>query len=197
MQSHQLRLKPALSIAIFLTSAVCSTAQHVSPAASAHPVDVGVNYTYLHTNILPGCNCFSLNGGGATLQVGLSPRWSAVADVTGTTRSGITQDNYTLTHTFGVRYQPSVKLGPVHPFVEVLFGGAHAFGSLSPGNNAIGGTSNAVDGSAGGGLLISLGSRWQLMPVQADYMLTNFHNDGADHQNDLRLSAGFLMHLRR
>ena len=181
-------------------SAGSMSAQQTVPAAAVHAVDVGVNYTYVHTNILPGCNCFSLNGGGAQVQVGLSRQWAAIGDFTATHRGGITQDNYSLTqltYAFGVRYLPTHKFGPVRPFGEALAGGAHALGTLAPDNNAIGGSSNAFDFQTGGGLLLRLGKRLQLMPAQVDYVLTTFNNQNANRQNDLRFSAGIVVRVSR
>jgi hypothetical protein len=35
----------------------------------------------------------------------------------------------------------------------------------------------------------------QLMPAEVEYVRTNFHNDAANHQNDIRVSAGILVRL--
>ena len=163
-------------------------------AQQSHPVELGASYAYLHTNILPGCNCFSLNGGDAQVAIGLNRHLQALGEAGATHRGGITPDRYALTqatYTFGLRYFP-LSAARLRPFGESLFGGAHAFGSLSPGNNSIGGTSNAVAFLAGGGITLQVGHALEFQPARIDYELTNFHNGQANHQNDLRLSVGLL-----
>jgi peptidoglycan-associated lipoprotein len=157
-------------------------------------VTVGASYTYLHTNILPGCNCFSMNGSDVQASVGLTPRFAALVEAGATHRGGITPDGYTLTqitYAFGLRTFP-LPAARLRPFGESLFGGAHALGSLAPGNNAIGGSSNAIAFLAGGGTELRLGHSFALQPARIDYELTTFHNGQANHQNDIRLSAGVL-----
>jgi len=190
--SRYMRFGVLLAVACFLSSSNSAKAQ------SSHPISLGADYAYVHTNILPGCNCVSLQGGSAQLEFGLSPHLAALAEFTAAHRSGITPDGYTLTqltYTFGLRYIP-LSDRRFSPFGEVLFGGAHALGSLSPGNNAIGGTSNAVAFQPGGGVALRIGKRVRLVPVRADYLLTNFRNNADNHQNDVRFSAGILFMLR-
>ncbi|WP_263380270.1 outer membrane beta-barrel protein [Granulicella paludicola] len=197
MQSLQQRLKMILPLVLFATTGLTSRAQVVEPFKSGHPIDVGVNYTYIHTNILSGCQCFSLNGGGAVLQIGLAPHWSGIVDFTGTSRSGITQDNYNLTqftYTFGLRYEPPIERYRVRLFGDALAGSSYTSGSLSP-QNAIGATSTVFALQTGGGLLVRLTPRLQIMPAQVEYLRTNFHNQAANHQNDVRASAGILVRL--
>lgn len=171
----------------------------VSAVAQNHSLDVGAGYTYTRTNILPGCACFSLQGGHVELQAGLTRHIALLANFDAGTRSGITPDNYQLTqltYTVGGRY---TLFAPRRwsPFGEALFGGAHALGTLSPGNNSIGGTSNAVVLRTGGGVSLRLTSRLRVVPVEADYLLTNFRNGANNRQNDLQLSAGLLFRLTK
>jgi hypothetical protein len=191
MTALNLRLRSVICAAGFLLVAAFTLAPACA-AQQSHPVTVGASYTYLHSNILPGCNCFSMNGGDLELGVGLSHRFDAIGEAGATHRGGITADGYTLTqitYAFGLRYfpWPNAKL---RPFGESLLGGAHALGSLAPGNNAIGGSSNAIAFLAGGGTELRLGHSFVLQPARIDYELTTFHNGQANHQNDIRLSAG-------
>lgn len=195
MTATNLRYKNLRSVKLLTPVLLALCALH-APAQqpTAHPVQVGGGFTYLHTNILPGCNCVSLIGGDAQVAIGLRPSLQAVAEAGATHRGGITPDGYKLTqvtYTFGLRYFPLPKYR-LQPFAETLFGGAHALGSLSPGNNAIAGTSNAVDLIVGGGAALRVGQHIVLQPARIDYELTNFRNGQSNHQNDLRLSAGVL-----
>ena len=192
MTALNLRLRSLLLATGFVFAAATFTP--VCLAQQSHPVEVGVSYTYLHTNILPGCNCFSLNGGDLQAAIGLNHHLQAIGEAGATHRGGITPDGYALTqvtYTFGLRYFP-YPVARLRPFGESLFGGAHAMGSLSPSSNSIGGTSNAVAFLAGGGVALRVGRAIELQPARIDYELTNFHNGQANHQNDLRLSVGLL-----
>lgn len=167
-------------------------------AQQDHTMSIGANYTYVRTNLLPGCNCFGMNGGGAQFEYGLRPHLSAIADFTAAHRGGITPDQYSLTQfTFmgGVHYRFMPANARLNPFGEVLVGGAHASGSLSPANTGFGG-STAFAFQTGGGVSLRLNHRLTLVPVQADYLLTTFSNGADNHQNDLRLSTGILFRLR-
>lgn len=188
----RLRLK-TLSILSALPMLFCGSSLL---AQQKHSIAVGMNYTYVRTNLTPDCNCFGLNGGGAEVQFGLRRHLALVGDITATHSGGITVNHYDLTqvtYTGGLRYfPPSSKR--VHAFGDLLFGGAHASGSLSPQATGHGGA-NAFAFETGGGVGIAVGQRWTLVPVRISYLLTNFSNGRDDHQNDLRLSAGVRMRI--
>jgi hypothetical protein len=182
----------ASAAALTLLTPLLATAQN------EHTINVGANYTYVRTNLVPGCDCFNMNGGGAQFEYGLRPRLSVVADFTGTHQGGITPDQYALTQftfTGGVRYRLLSPRARLNPFGEVLLGAAHTTGSLSPGNTGYG-SSTAFAFQTGGGIALRLGHRVTFVPVQADYLLTTFSNGASNTQNDLRLSGGVLFRLR-
>lgn len=190
IQSFRLKALVILSAALVLPGMQSASAQQ------EHPVSIGVNYAYVRTNLLPGCNCFGLNGGGAEVQYGLGRRLAVLGDVTATHSGGITINHYDLTqvtYAGGLRYFPPSSRR-LHPFGDVLFGGAHTSGSLSPDATGHGGA-NAFAFETGGGLGITIGHRWTLVPVRATYLLTTFSNGYDDRQNDLRLSAGIRVRL--
>jgi hypothetical protein len=174
-------------------------ASRPSAAQQEHPLSIGANYTYVRTNVVPGCNCFSMNGGGVQVEYGLRPHLSLLGDFTATHQGGITPDHYDLTQfTFagGIRYRPALSSRRIQPFGDLLFGAAHTTGSLSPDNTGFG-SSTAFAFQTGGGIEFRLGKRWTLVPVQADYLLTTFSNGADDHQNDLRISAGIRIRIRK
>lgn len=171
----------------------------LSPAAAQRrEVEVGATYTFVRTNLVPGCNCFGTQGGSGLFTVRLSPTWQAVGEVDVTHRGGITQNGYDLTQTVftgGARYTPAWTRARVRPFGDVLVGGAHAGGSLSPANTGLGGAF-AFAFQTGGGVQVPM-RRWSIVPVEADYLLTTFQNGtGANRQNDLRLSTGVMFRIR-
>jgi hypothetical protein len=98
-----------------------------------------------------------------------------------------------------MRYRPGFAMGPLAPFGQVLAGGAHAGGTLVEGNTPAAGSSVAFASNVGGGLDLKFGaeSRFSLRAVEADYLVTLFHNGLNDHQNILRLSTGITIHFGR
>lgn len=168
-------------------------------AQSQHPVFVEADYTWIHTNLLPGCNCFGMQGGSAEAGIGLSPKLSALVNVTVTHRGGLTPSGYSLTQsdfTAGLRYAPRMAHSPLRLFGEVLGGGAHAEGSLAPAKGNYG-SDTTFAFQTGGGISIPVGLRWAIVPAHIDYVLTTFGNGNADHQNQFRYSAGVQFQLRR
>jgi outer membrane immunogenic protein len=188
-----------LSALIVSAIALAFFASRPSAAQQEHPLSIGANYTYVRTNVVPGCDCFSMNGGGAQIEYGLRPHLSLLGDFTATHQGGITPDNYDLTQfTFagGIRYRSALSFHRIQPFGDLLFGVAHTTGSLSPDNTGFG-SSTAFAFQTGGGVELRLSKRWTLVPVQADYLLTTFSNGADDHQNDLRISAGIMVRIRK
>ena len=185
----------ALAFGFAALSVICTSTAN----AQSHPLDVGATYTYVRTNLLPGCDCFSTNGGSGQVQFRLSSHLSLLGDVTATHHGGVTVNQYDLTQTIfagGVRYFPLINHSRIRPFGDVLIGGAHAGGTLSPANTGYGGSTTFAF-QTGVGVQYPLSARWTLMPIQTEYLLTTFGNGADNRQNDLRLSVGLLFRLHR
>ena len=75
--SRQRVLAPFLSVLAALTVLAPLPAR-----AQRGTFSIGAGYTFLHTNLLPGCNCFGLQGGSAEAQLGLTRHLSLLGDVT-------------------------------------------------------------------------------------------------------------------
>lgn len=194
-------MKPSISVSKIASLCLCVLLLTAARASfgQTHSIDVGADFTYLHTNLLPNCNCFSMNGGGGEIQAGLLRRVALLADVTVVHKGGLTPDGYSLTQTatgFGIRYFPTSLTSRLRPFGDVTVGFAHASGSLSPSNTGYGGA-NAFAFGTGGGFQVHLGHRLTLVPIQAEYLLTTFGNGADNQQNDFRASAGFLFRIKR
>jgi hypothetical protein len=103
------------------------------------------------------------------------------------------------TFTAGVRYKPGFSLGRLVPFGQVLAGGAHAGGTLVEGNIPAANSSVVFASNVGGGLDLRLHpeSHISWRSVEADYLVTLFHNGQNDHQNILRLSTGISIQFGR
>jgi opacity protein-like surface antigen len=95
------------------------------------------------------------------------------------------------------------KKGRFVPYAHILLGGAHFNGTInqssvltaSPLASVASGTrvsDTAFAAAPGGGLEISVNSRFAVRPVQIDYLMTRFY---AQRQDNLRFSAGIVFNL--
>jgi outer membrane immunogenic protein len=171
----------------------------VAPLAMAQGgsrVEVGVDYNYVRTNAPAGnCGCFAMNGGSGWAAINFSHSLGIVGEIASQYASNISSSGTDLTLTSYLA-GPRFVLGRAHhfaPFAQVLLGGAHASGSLAPGNSGLAGSANAFATIAGGGLDIGLTRHIALRAFEADYYLTRFDNGVNDHQNNLRLAAGVII----
>jgi hypothetical protein len=190
-----------LVLGIIAAAPTQGTAQATQPTPDTALL-IGADYSWIHTNIVPGCNCVGLNGGGLQMEARFLSHLAGLADLNITHAANITPDHYALTQTtygFGMRYLPLSSHARFQPFGEALVGGAYASGTLSPARTGYGqATALAVQG--GGGVRIPLGHRYfggrfLVEPARVDYLYTTFHNGVANRQNDIRISAGLLVRL--
>jgi outer membrane immunogenic protein len=167
-------------------------------AQSAGNLEIGANYIYTRTNAPPGgCGCFSLNGGTGWAGYNFMSNLALVGEVSGSYASNIegTTSSLTLTSFLGgLRY--SRHHNRLAPFGQVLLGGAHASGELTPNSSGLTGSENGFAMTAGGGLDVTLSHHFSLRAVQADYFLTRFNNSANDQQNNFRIGAGIVFHFR-
>jgi peptidoglycan-associated lipoprotein len=184
-----------LARSLTLLALVIAATLTAAPSATAQSLDVGLGYTYVHSNLPPGgCGCFSLNGGNAWAGLAVTSHLAIVGEVAIQHASNIasTSGDLTLTsYLFGPRYTVRATRR-FHPFVQVLLGGAHASGSEAPGANGLPGSANAFAATVGGGLNLAFTDHISLRLIQADYYMTRFNNGLNDHQNNLRLGAGIV-----
>jgi outer membrane immunogenic protein len=176
----------AVMLAAFLFAA--------NPADAQSTFDVGVGYTYVHTNAPPNeCGCFSMNGGNGWLGFHLGHGVAIVGELAVQHAANIANTGADLTLTSflaGPRYT-SHSFGRLQPFAQVLLGGAHATGGLSPSSSGFG-SSNSFAVIAGGGLEFQLTERVAIRAIEADYYYTRFNNGTDDRQNNLRIGAGLV-----
>lgn len=192
--SKSMRFAALTGIAIVVGLLFCGSGR----AQEASRVDVGVDYNYLRTNAPPGgCGCITLQGGDGWLSFNFTHHVAVVGQVSGQHASNIAGSGADLTFTSflaGPRVSFDVSRRLV-PFAQVLFGGAHASGSLAPGNSFVDGSSNAFAMTAGGGIDIGLSRRLAIRAAELDYFMTRFKNGVNDRQNNLRVSAGIVFHF--
>ena len=162
---------------------------------------MALGYTYLHSNAPPGgCGCFNLSGGSASFAWAIKPgKWDVVGEVVSGHGSNISAAGYGLTlsaFTAGVRYLPPLHHSSLQPFAQALVGTAHSGGTLVQGSQSA--TTNAGAAFAsnfGGGLDLNTSRRFSIRLVEADYLLTTFNNGANNHQNNLLISAGVVIHF--
>jgi peptidoglycan-associated lipoprotein len=167
-------------------------------AESAGNLEIGANYIYTRTNAPPGgCGCFSLNGGAGWVGYNFRGNLALIGEVSGSHASDIEGTTASLTLSSflgGLRY--SRHHNRLAPFGQVLLGGAHASGELTPGSSGLAGSGNGFAMTAGGGLDVKLSHHFSLRVVQADYFLTRFNNSANDLQNNFRIGAGIVFRFR-
>jgi outer membrane immunogenic protein len=176
----------AVVLAAFLFAAI--------PAAAQSAFDVGAGYTYVRTNAPAGdCGCFSMNGANGWVGFYLGHGVAIVGELAVQHAGNIANTGADLTLTSflaGPRYTVHA-FGRLQPFAQVLLGGAHASGGLSPSNSGFG-SSNSFAAIAGGGLEFQLTERVAIRAIEADYYYTRFNNGTNDRQNNLRIGAGLV-----
>ena len=108
-----------------------------------------------------------------------------------------TGDSLTLsTYTAGARYLPKLGHSPLQPFGQALIGLAHSSGKLVQGANPASANAGAAfAANLGGGLDLRASRRFAVRLIEADYLLTTFDNGTNNHQNNLRVSAGMVVHF--
>jgi peptidoglycan-associated lipoprotein len=190
-----------LTVAAVSSRPAAGQVSQAAPPERSRRSDLAIDYSYLRSNAPPGgCTCFNLNGVSVNIAYPALPgRFALVADLTIDNIGKINTSSYSLTlstFTVGVRYLPKLRHSPFQPFGQVMAGGAHASGSLIPPPNPL--AQNATlsfAASIGGGLDVHLNHRFGLRLAQADYFPTTFDNGSNNHQNNLRLSAGAVIHF--
>jgi peptidoglycan-associated lipoprotein len=184
-----------------LPAAAQAPAQPIPATVSPLRAELALDYTYLHSNAPPaGCGCFNLNGGSATFAWPVKPGgFALVGDVTVDQAGAITGTGLSLTlssFTAGARYLPPLHHSGLQPFGQVLVGAAHASGTLVQGTSSpVANASAAFAANVGGGIDLHASRRFSFRLVDADYLVTTFDNGVNNHQNNLRISAGLVIHF--
>jgi outer membrane immunogenic protein len=199
-----MRVRITYTFALLLMVAAVSTVPAIADAQTAGTADkpplaeLALGYSYLHSNAPPGgCGCINLNGGNATFTWTVKPgRFALVGDVTIAHAGGISSsgDSLTLsTFTAGARYLPRLGHSSFQPFGQVLLGLAHSSGTLVA--TATPNAGAAFAANLGGGLDLHASRRFSFRLAELDYLVTTFDNAVNNHQNNLRLSTGLVLHF--
>jgi len=178
-------------------------------------VDLFLGYSYLQSVPKPadGNRLVWMNGASTSIAFNLNRHLGLVADVGDLTNSEIRftgaykatvdvhdADGGVITYLFGPRlsFRNSSR---VTPFVQALFGGAHASEiviSKCTSDCTLLPTENAFAMTAGGGLDVRIHRHFALRLIQAEYLMTRFKDYSTGEtslQNDMRLSSGIVFRL--
>ena len=182
--------------------------------------EVGFDYSYARfAPNVANSQGHSLNGGGGTLVFNINSYLGIKADLQG---YGSNTTNFVILpgpnfptggtanvqgNLFTYLFGPQIKIRApkIHPFVHLLFGGAHsnvyanAFKNIcTPGICAFSTApaNNAFAMAFGGGVDIPVGHVVAIRPVEIDYLYTNFTNQfNNSNQNNFRYSGGINFYL--
>jgi peptidoglycan-associated lipoprotein len=211
-----MRLRIRYQLALLLTVAAVSTTHGLAQASSGQPsttdpkpyrAEIAGGYTYIHSNVPPGgCGCFNMSGGNGTFAWFLPSasstkmgNFALVGDVAVAHAGTVSNSGDTLTlstFTAGGRYLPRLNNSALQPFGQVLIGLAHSSGTLVQGANPGAGNAGASFASIfGGGADLKVTPRISIRMIEADYLLTTVDNGSNNHQNNLRISAGIVVHF--
>jgi opacity protein-like surface antigen len=184
----------ALLCGALLLFAGIASAQDDSPKVEAFG-----GYSYLRVNpgfSAPGEN---FNGGSGSLAYNLTPMFGIVADFGGYHWSQTGADATAVTYLFGPKV--ALRHGPITPFAQALFGGAHL--SLSGDDEcdtarlhregdceSFSTSDNAFSMALGGGVDWNATTHIGIRLIQAEYLLTRF---GGNSQNNARISTGVVI----
>lgn len=174
-----------------LLFAVAASAQEVA----VPKVEVGLNYSWLHVNSANYDYQRTGNGGSGYFEYNVNSVLGLVADFGGyaNTRTGI--NDKALTYLFGPRFNLR-HFTRITPYVQFLFGGAHAWSGPSDPRQ----TQSSFATAAGGGVDVNLTKHISVKPIQVEYVMTQFDSASlggstrgfGDHQNDIRYSGGVV-----
>jgi opacity protein-like surface antigen len=161
-------------------------------------------YSYLRVSPGDDSGSFNFNGGSGSLAYNFTPMLGVVGDFGGYHWSQDGGDGTAVTYMFGPKV--ALRHGPITPFAQALFGGAHGSGEFfnicdgatihRQGDGGCEGSisQNAFAMAIGGGVDWNATSHIGIRLIQAEYLFTKFNEgvDFPDHQNNLRISTGVV-----
>ncbi|HXO87569.1 MAG TPA: outer membrane beta-barrel protein [Candidatus Acidoferrales bacterium] len=178
----------------------------LASAQDSPKVEAFGGYSYLRAN--EGGEGFNFNGGSGSLAYNLTPWLGVVGDFGGYHWSGsgdfAGEDATIVSYLFGPKV--ALRHGPITPFAQVLFGGAHFSASGEDcddvrlhreGDGCSSGSfsENGFAMTIGGGVDWNATSHIGIRLIQAEYLLTKLNGEGvggSNTQNNARISAGVV-----
>jgi opacity protein-like surface antigen len=173
----------------------------IASAQDSPKIEAFGGYSYVRANEFnTGLN---FNGGSGSLAYNFTPMLGVVADFGGYHWSQNGVDATVVSYLFGPKV--SLRHGPITPFAQLLFGGAHISGTVFNNCDArvhqegiscnVSGSENGFSMTAGAGVDWNATSHIGIRLIQAEYLMTRFSgfgNNGSDLQNNVRISTGVV-----
>jgi outer membrane immunogenic protein len=156
----------------------------IASAQDSSRVEVFGGYSLLHVSDQGATADF--NGGSGSLSYNLTPWLGVVGDFGGYHWTNSGGNANVVTYLFGPKL--SYHRGPVTPFVQALFGGAHESGNSF--NASV--SEDAFATAVGGGVDWNATPRIGIRVIQVEYLLTKFNDGFNNRQNNARVSAGVV-----
>jgi len=190
-------LRKVLLLALFLsTCPLLLRGQALSMTGEGNNIsriEVGANYNFFHANAPPGqCGCFNMNGGSATFQYNITPKWSGIADFSIAQAgqvNGTAQDVMIINYFFGGRYSYRNNTRWTY-FGEALVGGAKEDVNFRFDINR-----QSLGFLGGGGVSTRIKRKWGINAVEFDYVHTRIPNGSNNSQNNFRIVTGVTYHF--
>jgi len=154
----------------------------------------GYSYVRADASTFGFSNGYNFNGGSGSVALKVLPWVGVVADFGGYYwgGSGATAGSNATVVSYMFGPKVSYHIGPVKPFVQALFGGAHLSGTVCD-DGCGSGSNNAFATALGGGLDWNVTHHLGVRLIQAEYFMTRFNIAEVstnDQQNNVRISAG-------
>jgi hypothetical protein len=187
-------MKHGFLFALFVAIAGSALAQE---QAVTPKVEVGLDYSFVHSTPASGGNQLTSNGGSGYFVYNLSGVLGLVADFgayhNGTLRGSVDSDT-TFTYLFGPRFSWR-RWSRVTPYTQFLFGGARTSDGFIEGAAPLASHENNFALAAGGGIDVALSRHIAIKPVEIEYLMTqtpDVTGNSRNVQNGLRYSAGVV-----
>ena len=188
-----------LGTALFCFAAFAAAQSRWSPTA------LNVRFSEQISNGPAGtCGCFAMEGFAGDLAWTLhrygmehSHTLGGVADISVEHTHKVSSAPYGLTLTtlaFGPRYTASA-FKSTHLFAQSLFGFSHGSNSEFPEHNTLVPSANSFALDLGAGADYAVTDRMAIRVGQVEYLRTSLPNNTSDWQNNLRISAGVVLHF--
>jgi hypothetical protein len=186
-------LKKIALFALFCVAPIATQAQAVPGEFSISRLEIGASFDYLHANAPPGqCGCFSLIGGSGSFLMNITPRWSALADITVAHAGNVNntgQNIMIINYLFGPRFTYRNR-GRYVPYGEILVGGAKEDVNFEFTINR-----NSFGALGGAGVSTRIKPRLGVNIVEIAYVHTRIPNAANNSQNNLRITTGITYHF--
>jgi outer membrane protein with beta-barrel domain len=176
--------KSVLILGVCFAFAAGAYAQE-SPATPV--AEVGFDYSFFRVHSGPDAANMNENGGTGYVEYNLNRTLGLLGDIGAYNNSTFNQT--TMTYLFGPRF--NLRKSRFTPYVQFLFGGAHAWSNTAQFTT----NQNAFAAAFGGGLDVALTNHIALKPIQVEYLMTQLpgQTESTNNiQNNLRYSAGLV-----